>query len=233
MIAPFNKSAVLQRANELLSEYRAAIAGLAPEAGYGGVWESEMLLFFAAAKPYAPKQILESGRGRGKSTSILACCFPEAQIISVELDSTAPNAAAALEKLKPYRNVTLLPGDSGKVLPQHMQSGDAVLIDGPKDFNAISLALQLLSTGKPCFVFMHDFPPENPARKFVARHWPDAFFGDDPSFRHFRVLDDERDPRFGTRERGYGTFACLPPGLPAPYMRLRLALLLARVTART
>lgn len=230
--APFNRSAVLQRANDLLPAYRAAITGIAPEAGFGGVWESEMLLFFAAVKPYAPKRILESGRGRGKSTSILARCFPQAQIISVELDSSGPNAVEAEEKLKLYRNVTLLSGDSGKVLPRYLQSGDAVLIDGPKDFNAVGLALQLLRTGKPCLVFMHDFPAENPARKFVADHWPEAFFGDDPSFQHFRSLDDERDPFLGKRARGYGTFACLPPELPAPYGRLHRQLLLARLTSR-
>src|SRR4051794_32591679 len=102
-----DKDAIRQRAKDLLGEYREAVRDIAPEAGYGGVWESEMLLFYAAVKPFAPRQILESGRGRGKSTSILARCFPDAQIISVELDPSGANAAAALEKLKGYPNVTL------------------------------------------------------------------------------------------------------------------------------
>lgn len=226
---PFTLEAVLQRADDLLPEYRTAITGIAPEAGFGGVWESEMLLFYAAVKPFAPKQILESGRGRGKSTSILARCFPDAQIISVELDANTPNAVAAEEKLKSCPNVKLLSGDSHAVLPEHLQKGDVVLIDGPKDFNAVLLALEVLRTGKPCAVFMHDFPAGAPARKFVARHWPDAFFSDDQSLQRFRSLDDERDPKAGTRTRGYGTFACLPPGLPAPFWRLRFALILARL----
>src|SRR3954469_8422955 len=226
---PFNKDAIRERAMDLLGEYREAVRDIAPEAGFGGVWESEMLLFYAAVKPFAPRQILESGRGRAKSTCILACCFPAAEIISVELNPAAENAAAAREKLSRYSNVTLISGDSADILPERIQKGDAVLIDGPKDFNAISLALQLLKTGKPCTVFMHDFPANTGPRNFVTRHWPTAFFSDDPLFAAFRSLDDERDPLLETRARRYGTFACLPGGLPASYWRLRLALLLARL----
>src|SRR3982751_3985191 len=72
----FTKSAVSERGAALLPEFREAIGNVPPEAGFGGIWESEMFLFFAAVKPCEPRQILESGRARGKSTSILACCFP-------------------------------------------------------------------------------------------------------------------------------------------------------------
>jgi hypothetical protein len=226
----FTVEAVAQRAADFLEEYRAAIADIPPEAGFGGIWESEMLLFCAAIKPYAPKQILESGRSRGKSTTILARCFPEAQIISSELDPHSPNAAVAKAKLEVFPNVTLLWGDSHKLLPEHLQPGDAVLIDGPKDFRAIELALTLLRTGKPCAVFLHDFPPSAPGRRFIARNWPEAFFGDASSFHRFRSLDDERDPRSGARARGYGTFACLPAALPAPYWQLKLKMRVARLT---
>ncbi len=224
----FTAQAVAERADNLLAEYRAAIADIPPEAGFGGIWESEMLVFFAAIKPYTPGQILESGRSRGKSTTILARCFPEARVISVELDPHSDNAGVAEAKLKPYGNVTLLWGDSRQLLPQSLQPGDAVLIDGPKDFRAILLALELLRTGKPCAIFLHDFPAGAPGRKFIDRHWPEAFFGDDPAFHRFRALDDERDPRTGGGPRGYGTFACLPGGLPAPLWQLRMKLLLAR-----
>jgi|ERR1700730_2115615 len=226
-LPPFSKEAILGRAEELLPNYRAAIADIPPEAGFGGIWESEMFLFYAAVCPYVPKQILESGRARGKSTLTLARCFPNARIISVEFDRQSENAAAAEAKLKPYSNVELLYGDSREILPERLQTGDAVLIDGPKDFRALKLALQLLHTGKPCAVFVHDFPRNSPWRKFVERNWPDAFFGDDPLFKRFQSLDQERDPRENPRRR-YGVFACLPRELPAPYWQLRLRLLFAR-----
>src|SRR5437764_3484136 len=95
-----SRTAVAQRADGLLPEYREIIASIPPEAGFGGIWESEMFLFYAAVKPFAPKQILESGRARGKSTLILARCFPESRIISVEYERQSENAAAAEAKLK-------------------------------------------------------------------------------------------------------------------------------------
>jgi predicted O-methyltransferase YrrM len=225
---PLTKAAIAERADGLLPEYRAAIADIPPEAGFGGIWESEMFLFYAAAHPYAPNQILESGRARGKSTLILARCFPDARIASVEFDPQSENATAAEAKLKAYSNVELLYGDSREILPQRIQRGDAVLIDGPKDFRALKLALQLLHTGKPCAVFVHDFPPDSPWRKFVERNWPDAFFGDDPLFQRFQSLDAERDPRENPQRR-YGIFVCLPPPLPNAYWCLRINLLLASI----
>jgi hypothetical protein len=219
-----SKLAVAERADALLPEYRDIIASIPPEAGFGGIWESEMLLFYAAVKPFAPKQILESGRARGKSTLILARGFPEARIISLEYDRQSENATAAEAKLKNESNVDLLYGDSREVLPNRLQTGDAVLIDGPKDFRALKLAVDLLHTGKPCAVFVHDFPPNSPQRKFVERNWPNAFFGDDPLFQRFQNLDVERDPRSNPQRR-YGIFVCLPPQLPAPYWKLWFRLL--------
>src|SRR5438552_205553 len=154
-----NKTAVAARADALLPGYRETIAGIPPEAGFGGIWESEMFLFYAAVKPFAPKQILESGRARGKSTLILARCFPDARIVSVEYERQSENVAAAEAKLKSERSVELLYGDSREILPERLQAGDAALIDGPKDFRALRLAIDLLRTGKPSTVFVHDFPP--------------------------------------------------------------------------
>ena len=217
------------RADDLLPEYRARIAEVAPEAGFGGIWESEMFLFYATIHPLAPAQVLESGRARGKSTLILARCFPDARIISVELNSQAPNAAAAEAKLKPYSNVELLYGDSREIMARRLQTGDAVLIDGPKGFRALKLALQLLRSGKPCAVFMHDCPPGSPVRDFLARYWPGVFFGDDPLFRRFQVLDEGRDPLEQSRPRGYGVFAILPPRSRVSFWWLRLRLCFAEL----
>src|SRR5437588_9584886 len=222
--ASLTKSAVANRADDLLSEYQQIIGNITPEAGFGGIWESEMFLFYAAVKPFAPKQILESGRARGKSTLILARCFPEARIASVEYDRESENAAAAEAKLKGEQNIDLLYGDSRQILPERLQSGDAALIDGPKDFRTLKLAAGLLRTGKPCAVFIHDFPPNSPQRKFVERNFPNAFFGDDPLFQRFQTLDVKRDPRPNPQRR-YGIFVCLPPPLPMAYWKLRFRLL--------
>src|ERR1051326_4233257 len=102
-----SKSTVAQRADALLPEYQQIIERIPPEAGFGGIWESEMFLLYAAIKPFAPKQILESGRARGKSTLILARCFPQSQIISVEYERESENAPAAEGKLTDRKSTRL------------------------------------------------------------------------------------------------------------------------------
>jgi hypothetical protein len=220
------KRVVAEHADELLPEYREIISQIPPEAGFGGIWESEMFLFYATVKPFAPRQVLESGRARGKSTLILARCFPEARIISVEYERESENAAAAEAKLNNEANIELVYGDSREILPKRLEPGDAVLIDGPKDFRALKLAVDLLRTRKPCAVFIHDFPAGSQQRKFVQRNFPNAFFGDDPLFQSFQALDAERDPRPNPQRR-YGVFACLAPPLPSSYWKLRFRLLTA------
>src|ERR1700724_1596500 len=120
-----SKTALAGSADALLPKYRDVISRIPPEAGFGGIWESEMFLFYAAVRPLAPTQILESGRARGKSTLILAGCFSDAPLVSVEYDRQSENAAAAEAKLTAYSNVELLYGDSREILPQRLQTGDA------------------------------------------------------------------------------------------------------------
>jgi hypothetical protein len=222
-----SKTAIAGSADALLPKYRDVISRIPPEAGFGGIWESEMFLFYAAVRPFAPKQILESGRARGKSTLILARCFPSARIVSVEYDRQSENAPVAEAKLKSESNVDLLYGDSREILPARLQKGDAVLIDGPKDFRALKLAIDLLRTQKPCAVFIHDFPPNSPQRRFVEHNFPDAFFGDDPLFQRFQSLDADRDPRTNPQRR-YGILCCLPPALPQLDLLSRLRLQFAK-----
>jgi hypothetical protein len=188
-----------------------------------------MFLFYCVVRPLNPRQILESGRAQGGSTLALAHCFPEVRIVSIELEVDSPNNAIALARLAPHRNVECLFGDSRDILLRHLEHGDAVLIDGPKDFRALKLALNLLRKGKPSVVFLHDCPAGSPWRKFIDDHWPKAFFSDHPEFlRRFSYLDD-----FGIAPRDWRrprptTFACLPPVLPESYLVLLAKLVLAR-----
>ena len=188
-----------------------------------------MFLYYAVVRPIAPKQILESGRARGKSTLMLAKCFPDARIVSIELDHDTENARAAEAKLKPQANVDLLYGDSRALMLQRLQHGDAVLIDGPKDFRALKLTIDLLATKKPSVIFVHDFPRGSTVRKFVEKNWPNVFFGDDPAFEKFREIDVARDPRPADARKGYGVFAIFPPGLPMSILRLRWKMFFAEI----
>jgi hypothetical protein len=226
---PLSIDAVLATADQYRPDFEAAIEGI-PQGQRGrGIFLSEMFLFYCVVRPLKPRQIIESGRALGGSTLTLAHCFPDVRIVSVELEVASPNNAIALGRLAPHRNVECLFGDSRDILPRRLEHGDAVLIDGPKEFRAVKLALNLLRTGKPSFVFLHDCPAGSPWRKFIDDHWPNAFFSDHLEFlRRFSYLDD-----FGIAPRDWRrarptTFACLPGDLAAPFRLLLAKLVLTR-----
>jgi predicted O-methyltransferase YrrM len=218
--------AVLAVADRLLPEFRAAIDVMPPHERGPGLFLSEMFFFYCVVRPMNPSRILESGRDLAGSTLLLANCFPHARTISVEFNATSPHAKLALEKLEPHRNVECLFGDSRELLPKLIEPGDPVLIDGPKEFRALKLALHLLHTNKPSVVFLHDFGAGLPWRGFLEKHWPSAFFSDHPEFlRRFGSLDNVGQASRPT------TFACLPAKLPASYYTLLGKIVLSRTAS--
>lgn len=191
-----------------------------------GIRRSEMFFVYATVADFAPARILESGRARAQSTLVLSLLFPEAKIVSVEADAASPDAAVAAKRLAGRTNVECRFGDSRVLLPQLLHGGDVVVIDGPKDFRAVKLALQLLATGKPIAVFVHDLWPGSPARGFVDRRLPSAFLSDDPAWvERFAQLDPRkvRPPDLpASRRVAYGaTFGCFPGGSENYARRLR------------
>ena len=181
-----------------------------------GIRRSEMFFFYAAIAETAPSRIIESWRARAQSTLVLASLFPEANIISIEFDASSPDVAIAAERLKDRANVECRFGDSRQLLPDLLRDGDVVLIDGPKDFRAVKLALRLLRTGKPLAVFVHDLWPGSPARDFVDRHLPAAFLSDAPVWvERYSELDygARATPPVSSHARiAYGaTLGCFPP----------------------
>jgi hypothetical protein len=216
----------MERGDKLLPEFRAIIDAMPAQERGPGLFLSEMFFFYCVVKPMAPPRILESGRDLGGSTLLLANCFPDARISSVEFNETSDHAARALKRLAPHRNVECLFGDSREVLPRLMEHGDPILIDGPKEFRALKLALNLLRTGKPSVVFLHDYGAGLPWRRFLEANWPGALFSDHPEFlRRFASLDGVALSSRPT------TFACLPASLPAPYFILLGKIILSRATS--
>lgn len=202
--------ALFAGAATLLPAYRAATAGMVRETERQGICASEMFFLYALAAPSAPGLILESGRARAESTLTLARCFPGSRIVSVEFMRDHADAPLAEAKLRSYPNVELLYGDARECLPPRLEPGCFVLIDGPKEFRALKLALRLLATGKPAGVFLHDFGRGTPERAFVERHFPGARFSDEPEFLARHADLDAGDPLAGGIR--HSTFAYLPGG---------------------
>ncbi|MGH7936652.1 MAG: hypothetical protein ACREF8_06555, partial [Chthoniobacterales bacterium] len=128
----------------------------------------------------------------------------------------SPDVAIAAERLKERANVECRFGDSRQLLPELLRAGDVVLIDGPKDFRAVKLALRLLRTGKPIAVFVHDLWLGSPARDFVDRQLPEVFLSDALEWvEQFAKLDRKTRPTpfiaAGCRAAYGATLGCFPP----------------------
>lgn len=208
---------IAERARSLLPDYLEKTSGIPYEAK--GVLSSEMLFMLACLGEGFSGRILESGRARGQSTLLLAKAMPATQILSIEYDEKSPDAAFAESRLSNERNVTLLFGDARKVLPEILKPGDAVIIDGPKMFRAVRLALSLLSTGKVTHVFLHDVSKSTPERRFLDLCMPEARFSDQREVAlvtHKADLPDTHIPdaqKIGgfSGNFGYGfSLGCLP-----------------------
>jgi predicted O-methyltransferase YrrM len=213
----------LVHASRRAAEFRSLIADVPYEER--GVLFSEMFFLFATIGDHRPARILESGRARGVSALILALCFPDSKIISIDRDRESADSARAETQLRHRRNVDLLYGDSTLILPKLAQPDDVVMIDGPKSFRALFLGINLLEKGAAA-VFLHDFHRGLPERELVERKIPEAFFSDDPQFitRYsyldrpcWEVIEKEQRGRrkpyhaLGVQQPSYGpTFACIP-----------------------
>ncbi len=188
-----------------------------------------------------PSQIIESGRALGQSTLLLAKCFPDIPVISIEHDRDHPDASIALLRLKDCKNVTCLFGDARDLLPELVRPGDVVVIDGPKDFRALKLAYQVIRKKKPAFVFIHDCNHGKGIRSFLQKNVPHAFFSDDPeivtrycSLDHYKSREElkywQKREDFPVGVSYAGAVACIPyqPRFPSFWQvcKLRVARLL-------
>lgn len=212
-----------------LDAFRARVAGVPYERK--GMLYSEIFFLYLCARAAGARRILESGRARGQSTALLALCFPQLAILSVEHDADSPDAAVAAARLQGFRNVELRFGDATRLLPAIAQPGDIALIDGPKGWRAVRLALRLLARGRVAMVFLHDVGPGTPEREFLERRLPAALYSDDPRFAGIaHSLDAPAGRLPHSWESGkYGySLACLAFDESIPYWRLRLAAVLRR-----
>ncbi len=216
-------SQLLEGAPRHLGTFRERTADLSREEK--GIRRSEMFFLYAVVADFAPKRIIESGRARAQSTLVLSSLFSDAEIISLESDRNSPDVAIAAERLRGRNNVECRFGDSRILLPEIVREGDVVLIDGPKDFRAVKLALSLLRAGKPAAVFVHDLWLGSPARAFVDRSLPSAFLSDAPGWvSGYAMLDSQRSaaPILPPNARVvYGaTLGCFPAGTENYLVRL-------------
>ncbi len=236
----------LEEASRRVDAFRSLVAHIPYEAK--GVLTSEMLFLVAAVGNHRPPKIVESGRARGQSTCILGLAFAGVPVVSIERDAHSPDAIVATERCAGLENVELHFGDANVELPARVSAGDIVVIDGPKGWHALKLALTVLAKRRPAAVFVHDCYKGQAERRFLERHVPGAFFSDDARFEAgFAELDG---PVFETARRegfeswqphafdgrtqaSYGpTYACLPWRQGIRYGSVLRRMVVARTISR-
>jgi hypothetical protein len=227
-------------AAEALSAFQSRVAGIPYERK--GILYSEMFFLYLCAQAARPSRIFESGRARGQSTLLLSTIFPDLQIISIESDPNSPDVPVAQERLRGRDNVSMRFGDATRILPTEVRKGDVVLIDGPKGFRGLRLALRLLATGRVTQVFIHDCGLGTEERAFLDAHLRGALYSDSIEFaRIARVLDagcstdippDRRfDGERPPRAYGYG-LACIPFDPAVSYRTLFARAVIAGIRSR-
>jgi hypothetical protein len=228
----------LQQAEQLAPEFDLWFGSMDEQSR--GIATSEGLFIAAALGAYRPRQIIESGRARGQSTFLLGSWFSEVRVLSIEREPGHADAAFAMQRLSALPNVSCLFGDSRVLMPALALEGDVLVIDGPKNFRAVRLALQAARRVPIACAFIHDTPRGTPVRWFIEANVPGAFFSDDYGFvQRFCKLDRYEpadklakwsDSNFKPVNESYaGTFACLPFGGVKPSRSLVFKSRLARV----
>jgi len=151
-----------------------------------GIFNSEMLVAYSLAKSLGVSAVIESGRARGQSTSILCELFDstDKDIISIEWEKYSFDSVIAAKRLKKYPNVELLYGDAFKVLPNRIKKLDSciVIIDGPKGTDAVLLASKIIKDPNVKAVLIHDLHCEADGRGLLLKLSPQALFTDDKEF---------------------------------------------------
>ena len=185
-----DKEKIIEICSDNLLNFERVINGMSYESK--GIINSEMLLFVSLVKYFNIKLIIESGRANGQSTKIIAKYFnnPEYRIISTEYTKYDPEVKNSYKKLKNYKNLTLLFGDSFNLIPNLITEECCILIDGPKGLNALKLALDCFKNPFIKAVLIHDLYKDSPYREIAEKMFPNHFFTDDKDYvKSFRRID--------------------------------------------
>jgi hypothetical protein len=166
-----------------------------------GVLLSEALAFCAATELCGAKAIVESGIYNGRSTEIWARFFPLMPITAIDKNISI----SARTRLLPLDNLALVESDSHEVLlPLVRDFGRvAVFIDGPKDHEALDLALACMEQDNVVLAAVHDISVNTKARARLDEMTTPKFISDEQWFvNEYAWLDTNEsqwDEEQGTR----------------------------------
>lgn len=150
-----------------------------------GVSHSEALALIAVIELVGATHFIESGTANGQSTELIARHFASSPLTidTIDLDKFYHLHEQTQKRLRQWPRVTCHRGDSHVLIPKILErlppgSRAVVFIDGPKKYDGLKLAVQLLSHGNVAVAALHD----------VANHTRDSRFRDHVASRNETLL---------------------------------------------
>ena len=184
-----------------------------------GILKSEAFFVRGLIADSNPVQLIESGRAQGQSTLLLSKSMPQLKIISIEREFNDNDSSIALDRLSAQKNVNCLFGDSKKILPHLALDGDVVIIDGPKDMDAMLLLHKICQKRKISQAFIHDAYHGSLLRSWLEVFRKNVVYSDDSHFLikycHVDKQKSDKELKFWSDPKSYptkkvygGTFVC-------------------------
>lgn len=188
----------------------------------GGVLLSELLLFLSCCEVMGVRHIVESGRKYGYSTSIFCewASRRDAKVASVEWTPIRSVDEAIRDKYGWH--ISLLCGDGHKLISKLVTEKSALLMDGPKGYEAVEMIAEL----KPLFGAVHDIPKfssgDTPSvyRRDIEELFPNALWSDDDAWLEEFAEMDRPYWSYGNNYRSREEMTrnaftlCILPGVP-------------------
>lgn len=163
----------------------------------GAIFPSEMAFFLHSCDGAGVAAIIESGRQDGYSTAVLGRFGDEhaLPVISIDIELDPQRAQDARVRLGRYESLKILLGNSYRLIAKFLRTLPApvaLLIDGPKEHDAIYLSSAAAAYGPIALVGHHNTEPGASWHPHFAERFSEAkFFEDselarDPAAQDFR-----------------------------------------------
>jgi len=165
----------------------------------GAVFPSELAYFLFKCEQQQIEHIVESGRGLGYSTAILASYgeLKGVSVTSIDWEADADLAAQCRENLARFKGLDLQVGDTFQILPSLLgKNRTALLIDGPKYNEAIYLSSAACAIGNVRVVAHHNTQPGYSWHTHFAKRFPNAKRFEDSELMQAENLEDFKEWEF-------------------------------------
>lgn len=178
----------------------------------GAITPRELVYFLACCRVAGVTRVIESGRQDGISTGIIAGALQAfgVTMASIDWEADIDQARVCRERLAGLSNLELVKGDAAEEIPrllsQSPEQSVALLIDGPKNFEALALLFAAAQNPTVRLLAEHNLTPGKLARqKLESIRAAPCFFESEgftgSKWSELGILEDERLSMISTRYR--------------------------------